>query len=90
MDTSEEENNQDETSKKKKKSEASGFSGEPDGHFQYLKQNENDAAAHNFICDLCQNVFRDTNKLQNHEASHSMEFYRCMQCLKVFRSVHGF
>ena len=90
LDSSDDDDKQDEVAKKKKNSEGNGFSGDPDGHFQYIKQNENDAAAHTFICDLCQNVFRDTNELRNHEAMHSMEFYRCMQCLKVFRSVRAF
>ena len=90
LDSSDDDDKQDEVAKKKKNSEGNGFSGDPDGHFQYVKQNENDAVAHTFICDLCQNVFQDTNELRNHEAMHSMEFYHCMQCLKVFRSVCAF
>ena len=75
---------------KKQKFAQDSFAGDPDGHLNYMKQNENDAAAHHFIFDLREGIFQDTNELRNQEASHSMEFYRCMQCLKVFQSVRAF
>ena len=72
---------------KKSKPSKEYFSADMDGHFQFPKNNKNDPAAHHFICDICDSVFRDTNELRNHLSNHSMEFYRCLKCLKVFRSV---
>ena len=55
LDTSDEE--EDVSMSKKQKKDQASFTGDPDGHFQFMKQNENDAAAHTFICDLCEGVF---------------------------------
>ena len=63
------------------------FAGDYDGHFNYSKANKNDPEAHSFTCDVCSKVFRDYNNLRNHDTHHKMEFYRCMMCLKVFRSL---
>ena len=64
--------------------------GDPDGHFNYAKSNENDAAIHSFICSICEKVFRDRNELCNQSTHHKMEYYRCIICLKVFRSLRSF
>ena len=88
LDSSDDEDEEPPTKKSKPSKEY--FSGDMDGHFQFPKNNENDPAAHHFICDICDSVFRDTNELQNHLSNHSMEFYRCLKCLKVFRSVRSF
>ena len=91
LDTSSEEEEEDtQPAAKKKKTANNSFAGEPDGHFQYTKQKENNAASHHFVCDLCEVVFRDTNGLRNHESTHAMEFYHCMKCFKVFQSVRAF
>ena len=86
IDSSTEEEGDDDTQPASKKHKTTNelFSGKSDGHFQYVKQNKNNPAAHNFICDMCEAIFRDTKALRNHEATYSMEFYHCMQCLKVF------
>ena len=64
--------------------------GDPDGHFMFTKENENDPEAHNYKCEECKRVFRDYNELRNHDSNHGMEFYRCMICLKVYRSLRSF
>ena len=64
--------------------------GEPDGHFMYAKTNENDPMVHSFMCKHCQQTFRDRNELRNHSTHHKMEFYRCLLCAKIFRSIRSF
>ena len=58
--------------------------GELDGKFQFPTQNKNLAECHNFSCEECCSIFQDENKLRNHDSNHKIEFYRCLQCLKVF------
>ena len=74
------------TNKKGKEAELS----DPDKHFMYPKDNENDAEKHNFVCKLCTKVFRDINDLRNHDTAHRMEFYRCLLCARIFRSMRAF
>ena len=64
--------------------------GEPDKHFMYPKDNENDVEKHNFVCKQCSKVFRDINDLRNHDTQHWMEFYRCLLCARIFRSMRAF
>ena len=64
--------------------------GEPDGHFMFSKTNENDPEAHSFMCKHCKETFRDRNDLRNHSGHHKMEFYTCLLCAKVFRSLRAF
>ena len=66
------------------------FSGELDGHFAYPKQNENPAEIHSFICDHCEGVFRDRNELRNHYTNHRIEFFQCLVCDEIYRSVRSF
>ena len=54
--------------------------GDPDGHFMFPKVNENDPAAHNFVCKICKKVFHDPYDLRNHDTQHKMEFYHCLVC----------
>ena len=63
---------------------------DPDKHFIYPKDNENDAEKHNFVCKLCSKIFRDINDLRNHDTAHRMEFYRCLLCARIFRSMRAF
>ena len=65
-------------------------SGELDGHFKYPKDNENPAESHSFHCDHCQGVFRDQNELRNHYTNHKIEFFTCLTCDKILRSVRAF
>ena len=65
-------------------------SGELDGCFAYPKDNKNPAEGHNFLCDHCDKVFRDQHELQNHYTNHKIEFYTCLVCDKLFRSVWSF
>ena len=66
------------------------FSGELDGHFAYPKQNKNPVEIHSFICDHCEGVFRDKNELQNHYTNHRIEFFQCLVCDEIYRSVRSF
>ena len=66
------------------------FSGEADGHFTYPKDNENPAESHSFVCEHCGGVYRDRNKLRNHYTNHKLEFYQCLICDKIYRSVRAF
>ena len=63
--------------------------GDPDGHFLKPKTNENPSEKHNFICKFCECVHRDKNDLRNHYSQHNMEYYTCMQCNKVFRTLRS-
>ena len=65
-------------------------SGELDGHFAYPKDNENPAEGHNFLCDHFDKIFRDQHELRNHYTNHKIEFYTCLVCDKLFRSVQSF
>ena len=65
-------------------------SGELDGCFAYPKDNKNPAEGHNFLCDHCDKVFRDQHELRNHYTNHKIEFYTCLVCDKLFRSVRSF
>ena len=66
------------------------LSGELDGHFAYPKTNENPAEMHSFHCDHCDGVFRDQNELRNHYTNHRIEFFQCLICDKIYRSVRAF
>ena len=35
-------------------------------------------------------IFRDTNELRNHDCNHKMEFFQCLMCFLVFRSICSF
>ena len=65
-------------------------SGDMDTKFQYRKQNMNEENLHNFACTDCDQVFRDTQELRNHQSTHHKELYRCMSCDTVSRSVRSF
>ena len=66
------------------------FSEEVDGHFSYPKDNENPAESHSFVCEHCRGVYHDRNKLRNHYTNHKLEFYQCLICDKIYRSVRAF
>ena len=65
-------------------------SGELDGCFTYPKDNKTPAEGHNFLCDHCHEVFREQHELQNYYTNHKIEFYTCLVCDKLFRSVWSF
>ena len=66
------------------------FAGEVDGHFAYPKDNENPAESHSFVCEHCGGVYRDRNELRNHYTNHKLEFFQCLICDKIYRSVRAF
>ena len=61
-----------------------------DAHFRYAKVNENDPEIHSYICNHCQSVHRDRNEMRNHMSQHHKEFYTCLQCKKIFRTIQSF
>ena len=93
LDTSDEEEELEPTENGKKKNQLKKPEqqlGEPDGHFMFSKTNENDPESHSFMCKHCKKTFRDRNDLRNHSGHHKMEFYTCLLCAKVFRSIRAF
>ena len=66
------------------------FSGEVDGHFTYPKDNKNPAESHSFVCEHCGGVYRDRNELRNNYTNHKLEFYQCLICDEIYRSVRAF
>ena len=66
------------------------FSGEVDGHFTYPKDNENPVESHSFVCEHCGGVYQDRNVLINHYANYKLEFYQCLICVKIYRSIRAF
>ena len=66
------------------------FPGETDGHFAYPKGNENPVESHNFLCPICNAVFRDNYELCNHASNHNIEPYECLVCHKFLRSIRSF
>ena len=49
--------------------------GDMDTKFTYRKKNANKEKLHNFLCEDCDQVFRDTQELRNHQSSHHKELY---------------
>ena len=63
------------------------FSGDMDTKFKYTKKNSNEELLHNYNCEDCNEVFRDTQEFRNHVSNHHKELYHCMLCNTVCRSV---
>ena len=66
------------------------FSGKVNGHLTYPKDNENLVELHSFVCDHCGGVYQDRNELRNHYTNHRLEFFQCLVCDKIYRSVRAF
>ena len=64
--------------------------GDIDTKFTYRKSNTNEEQLHTYPCEDCDQVFRDSQELRNHQSTHHKELYRCMWCATVCRSVHSF
>ena len=60
-------------------------SAKADTKFTYGKTNS--IIAGKFMCTLCSKSFRSNSDLCNHKGQHTKQFYHCLQCTKVFRSV---
>ena len=66
------------------------LSGDLDTKFKYAQKNANEELLHNYNCEDCDQVFRDTQELRNHQSNHHKELYWCMQCNTVCRLVRSF
>ena len=64
--------------------------GDIDTKFKYRKTNSNDENLHTYPCEDCDQVFRDSQELRNHQSTHHKELYKCMSCNNVSRSVRSF
>ena len=64
------------------------YSGNLDTKFTYGKKNNNEATKHR--CMDCEQNFRDSIELRNHQAHHTTELYRCMKCLQMCRTKRSF
>ena len=62
--------------------------GDMDTKFKYTKRNNNDGTS--YICNDCEEVYRNKRELRNHLSNHHKELYRCLRCSVVCRSERSF
>ena len=62
--------------------------GDWDTKFKYSKTNTNDVT--NYVCNTCQQSYRDKRELRNHWSNHHKELYRCLKCTVICRSERSF
>ena len=54
------------------------------------KKNANEQLVHSFPCEDCEEVFRDSQELRNHQSNHHKELYRCLLYNTIYRSVRSY